>query len=119
MNVIARLIKHYQIQQPRLSFGESEGSAVQMCLFDKWPDQEAIKSLGVVVWRHKTMASPDTAPTIGYCMVNAYLDLSGRSNPDALPLPREMQNHELQIVVYVDYLDCIRMRAIGGYTSRR
>jgi len=118
MNVFERLTQHYQTQPPRLSFRGSEGSAMQMRIFDKYPDEEATKPLGVTVWRHRSTASPDVAPAVGYCMVDACLDVSGWNNPDALPLPVEMKNHELEIVVYLDCLDCIRMRAIGGYLPR-
>ena len=33
MNVFERLTQHYQTQPPRLSFGGSEGSAMQMRVF--------------------------------------------------------------------------------------
>jgi hypothetical protein len=118
MNVFERLTKYYQTQPPRLSFGGSEGSALQMRVFDKYPDEEATKPLGITVWRHRSTVNLDTAPIVGYCMVDVCLDFSGWSNPDALHLPLEMQNHELEIVVYLDRLDCIRMRAIGGYSPR-
>ncbi len=119
MNTIERLTEHYLIQPPQLSFGGSEGTAIQRRVFDKWPDQEATNPLGgIAVWRYRTTSSPEATPSIGYCVVDACLDVSGRGTPDALPLPLEMQNHEVEIIVYVDHLDCIRMRAIGSYARR-
>src|SRR5271168_1004635 len=41
MNVFGRLTKHYQTQPPRLSFGGSEGSAMEMRVFNEWPEPNA------------------------------------------------------------------------------
>lgn len=117
MDVITRLKKHYENRAPRLSFGGSEGDAVQTRSYDKWPEKETMQTLGVVVWRDHVKASPNISSPDGYRVVDACLDVSGTLDPDALPLPPEMQGHELQIAIFVDNLDCIRMRAIGGYSQ--
>lgn len=52
------------------------------------------------------------------CVANACLDASGHGNPDAFPVPPEMQGQELEVTVYVDPLDYIRMRTIGGIIER-
>ena len=116
MNIIEKLTKHYQTQPPKLDFGGSEGTAFQTQVFEEWPDHEAIKPLGgVTVWRYRTAVSPKDILNVRYCVVDVCLDVSGRDTPAALPLPPEMQNQPTEIVVYVDHLDCIRMRAIGSY----
>ncbi len=43
-----------------------------MHVFDKYPDEEATKPLGITVWRHRSTANPDIAPArwllYGRCM---------------------------------------------------
>lgn len=115
MNIIERLRAHYQIQPPRYSFkGSSEGLTMEAQLFDKRPNQKAI-DLEIPVWREFKQANAGVSLD-GYCVVNVLLDASENGNPEMLPLPPQMEGHELETEIYVDCLNCIRMRAIGGYT---
>ncbi len=119
METINRLRKHYEQYPPRLSYGGTEGKNVTGKPYLKWPHEEESKSLGVgsvKVWHKRIPTVTSMLPVEGYCVVNACLDETGRFNPEALPLWPEMEGHELDIVVYVDMFDCIRMRAIGGFT---
>ncbi len=85
MEVIERLKSYYKENPPRLSYGGSEGEAVRGKVYHEWPKEEELKALGSVVWRAQFPASPDASqPPDGYCAVDAYLDPSGHTNPDAL-----------------------------------
>jgi hypothetical protein len=120
MEVISRLKTHYEQYPPRLSYGGNEGKNITGKRYQKWPTEEEFNSLGIAavkVWHEKLPATADTFPVEGYCVVDTCLDNSGRLIPDALPLWPEMEGHELSICVYVDRLDRIHMRAIGGFTS--
>lgn len=117
---IERLTKNYTENPPRLSFNGSEGQSVTGMVHSEWPHNEEKEHLGdgsIIVWRSRIPAGTSPLPVEGYCVVNACLDVTGRSIPERLPLFQEMEGHELIIVVYVDKLGCIRMRAIGGFTS--
>lgn len=116
MNDIQRLQEYYQMYPPRLSYGGTEGSNLQMTSFERWPGEEAVKSLGTTVY-HSTVESPEAASVSGYCMIDVCLDMFGRSFPEALPLHPQMRNHTVKILIYVDLVGIIRMRAIGGYSG--
>lgn len=120
MELINRLMTHYKQYPPRLSYGGNEGKNLTGKSYQKWPTEEELNSLGIAavkVWYEKYPPTTDKLPVEGYCVMDACLDESGRLTPDALPLSPEMEGHELSICVYVDMLDRIHMRAIGGFTS--
>ncbi len=110
-----KLKEHYETDPPRLSFGGTEG-----CTFHKdWPKSEYNESIegSIPVWRHTEPRSDEGLSLDGYCVVNVCLDPSGRQIPEVLSLPKEMEGHEIRILVYLTSLDCISMRAIGGITN--
>lgn len=120
MELIEKLIAHYKLNPPRLSYDGREGRDVKGAAYPSWPKEEEIKLLGVgsiAVWRGRIPGTKIELPVEGYCVVDACLDETGRFIPEALPLWPEMEGHELSIIVYVDRLDCVRMRAIGGFTT--
>jgi hypothetical protein len=120
MELINRLRTYYEQYPPHLSYGGNEGKNVTGKPYQKWPTEEEFDSLGIAavkVWHKNLPARANAFPIEGYCVVDACLDESGRLTPNALPLWPEMEGHELLICVYVDRLDRIHMRAIGGFTS--
>ncbi len=116
MDVIERLIQHYLNQAPLLSFTAQEGDSLKVRQYHEWPEKEAGEELGAPVWRGHEKASSNTPPPDGYCVIDACLDASGFKNPGTLPLHPQMRGQEIRIIVYVDTLNCIHMRAIGGYS---
>ena len=118
MHVIERLTNYYKQNPPRLSYGGSEGENMRGKVYLEWPKEEEVTNRGeVVVWLENIEASSDAPPIEGYCIVDVSLDPSGHKNPDALPLFPEMKGHALRIAVYVDSLDRIHMKAVGGFSS--
>jgi hypothetical protein len=120
MELFDRLKIHYEQCPPRLSYNGLEGTNVIGKRYSKLPTAEELGPLGkdsLQVWHKKVPATTGTLPVEGYCVIEACLDVTGRSNPDALPLWPEMEGHELYIDIYVDNLNRILMRAIGGFTS--
>jgi hypothetical protein len=117
MDIISRLTEYYRNQEPKLSFGSCEGTSLTTVVYPKWPEEKAQEHLGIPVWRGQIKSSPDSPVPAGYCVVDAYLDVQGHGNPEALPLPSQMLGHELLILIYVDKYNSIRMRTIGGFTG--
>lgn len=118
MHNVERLRTYYQKLPPCMSYGGSEGESLKGKVYAKWPEEELSASLGgPIVWRSHILAMPDVPVPDGYCSVDACLDSSGLQNPEALPLFPEMEGHELRVVVYVDCLNRIWMKAIGGFTA--
>jgi len=122
MEVIPRLRKHYEKNPPRPSYKGTEGKSMTGKVYSRWPHEEETRQLGVgavEVWKERIPATQSILPLEGYCLVDACLDDTGHINTEVLPLWPEMEGHELLIVIYVDMFDCTRMRAIGGFTSRK
>jgi hypothetical protein len=110
MDIIEKLRNEYEAYQPKLAY---EGSNEHLQKFDKLPPTKLIDAKRV--WDKHFQADPGIPSPDGYYIVDTDLDLSGSICPDVLQLPSEMQGQELWIEIYVDRLNCIHMRAIGGY----
>lgn len=120
MKTINRLTNHYEQHPPQLSYGGSEGKNVTAKIYPSLPHEEMSKPLGVgsvQIWFKEFPATKTSLPIEGYCVVNACLDETGRLNPAALPLWPEMEGHGLRVMIYADMLNCIQMKAIGGFTT--
>lgn len=106
---------YYKTNPPRVTFGSPEAQKIRMRVTSKFPYDDATKDLGPIVYKTRTTVAPNTPPTSRYCFVDVCLDFTGTSAPDIISLPNEMKDNEVQITLYLDELDCIRLRAIGGY----
>jgi hypothetical protein len=109
---------HYDNHPPRLSFGGSEGLSVKGTVFLKFPEEEFYRnSNGITVLHSKIEATNPSLSVDGYCLVEACLQIGGKEIPDALPFFPEMEGHSISVIVFVDWFERIRMRAIGGFTT--
>lgn len=120
MEMIQKLKNHYEQNPPYLSYESNQGNGLKFTLRSERAGKEEFEFLGVgsaVVWRADIQDSEDVFPVEGYGIVEAILDVSGVSIPEELSLFPEMEGHAVNIIVYVDMLNCVRLKATGAYTS--
>lgn len=102
---------------PSLSFDEAIGTDLKHSLYTEYPHDEVrkIPEHVQVIFDH-TYTPSVPLPTEGICLLTVCLDASGRV-PEKLPMHPAMKGHEISVIVYRDPLNCIRMIAVGGFTS--
>lgn len=109
------LMQRYLIQAPTLSYGGNEPVKLETRETAEYPYQSALEHLGDILWKGCIEASQNANKSIGYCEVNARLDEFGDNYPTVIPFPLQMEGQKIEIVIYMDSLGHIHMRAIGGY----
>ncbi|MDP1609399.1 MAG: hypothetical protein Q8L98_08840 [Chlamydiales bacterium] len=115
-----RLKTHYQQLSPKPSYDGMGGERIWSTKpYSQWPKEEEKIIAGIPVFTKRFPASEKSLPIEGYRIVEACLDVSGCTNPEVFPLWPEMEGHEIWVTIYVDALNCIRMKAIAGFTLHK
>lgn len=115
MYTFDKLKNHYKSKPPKINFGEKDALGMQVRITGKFPFDESTRDVGPIVWRKKLALDADTKSAAHYGHVDICLDFTGDTIPETIPLPSEMKGQKIELTLYLDELDCVRMRAIGGY----
>jgi hypothetical protein len=101
---------YYGKHPPKLGYNGVSGKGTEVSFLASWPEPLSNEHLIRVVWQtERSGCAPQK-----HCLVDAFLTCSENEIPDTLCLPSEMEGCELSVIVYVDNLDCLRMRAVSG-----
>jgi hypothetical protein len=120
MTLEEKLKKSYQELPPKPSYDGIGGEGIcPTRVSPQWPKEEEQITLGISVWCERFPATEIFLPIEGYAIMEVCLDASGNMRPEVFPLWPEMEGHETWVVIYVDPLNCIRMKAIAGFTLHK
>ncbi len=107
--------KYYDINPPQLDFGGAEGSFVSSNPLDKLDNKEKerhqLNASNIILTIHQNAHNP--TPRSKKIFFAVRFDKFGSEIPALLPLPPQMEGHELHITLYLDNHEFITMIAIG------